>query len=56
MALITLLYGLGLVSLGRNGWNLIGLIILIGAIALCCLPEMFLGKYRSGHAGDENHS
>jgi hypothetical protein len=46
MALVTLLYGLGVVTLGRNGWNLIGLTILVGAIALCCLPEMFLGKYR----------
>jgi hypothetical protein len=46
VALVTLLYGLGVVTLGRNGWNLIGLTILVGAIALCCLPEMFLGKYR----------
>ncbi len=46
MALVTLLYGLGVVSLGGNGWNRIGLTILIGAIALCCLPELFFGKYR----------
>ena len=45
MSLVTLLYGLGVVSLGRNGWNLIGLIILVGAIGLCCLPEMLWGKY-----------
>jgi hypothetical protein len=46
MALITLLYGLGVVPLGGNGWNRIGLTILIGAIALCCLPELAWGKYR----------
>lgn len=46
MALASLLFGLGLLPLGRSGWNLIGLTILIGGIALCCLPELFLGKYR----------
>ena len=47
MALLTLLYGLGEVPLGRNGWSLIGLIILAGAILLCCLPEWLFGKYRN---------
>jgi hypothetical protein len=56
MALVTVLYGLGVVPLGRNGWNLIGLTIVIGAIVLCCLPEMFLGKYRKSHAGNGNPS
>ena len=46
MALIALSYGLGMLHLGGNGWNLLGLMTLIGAIALWCLPEMFLGKYR----------
>jgi hypothetical protein len=50
VALIALLYGLGILHLGKNGWNLIGLVTLIGAIALWCLPEMFLGKYRKGRA------
>jgi hypothetical protein len=50
MALVSLLYGLGLVWLGRNGWSWIGLVILVGAIALCCLPEMVLGRYRKGRA------
>ena len=50
MALVTLLYGLGLVPLGTGGWNLIGMTILIGAIVLCCLPELFLGRYRKGRA------
>src|SRR5262245_22008503 len=52
MALVTVLYGLGVVPLGRNGWSWIGLTILVGAIALCCLPELFLGKYRKGRASE----
>ena len=50
LAVVTLLYGLGVVPLGRNGWSLIGLAILIGAIVLCCVPEMLFGKYRRGSA------
>lgn len=46
MALIALSYGLGMLHLGGNGWNLLGLIALVGSIALWYLPEMFLGKYR----------
>lgn len=50
MAIVTVLYGLGVLPLGTNGWNLIGLTILVGGIALCCLPELFLGKYRKADA------
>ena len=46
IALIALSYGLGILHLGEHGWNLLGLVTLIGAIALWCLPEMLLGKYR----------
>ena len=46
MALVTLLYGLGVLPLGARGWSGIGLIVLVGAIVLCCLPEMLWGKYR----------
>jgi hypothetical protein len=54
MALIALSYGLGILHLGGNGWNLLGLIALIGAIALWYLPEMFLGRYRKGRADNGN--
>ena len=54
MALVALSYGVGILRLGGNGWNLLGLITLVGAIALWYLPEMFLGKYLEGHAGDGN--
>lgn len=46
MALLALSYSLGILHLGGNGWNLLGLMTLIGGIALWCLPEMLLGKYR----------
>jgi len=54
MALVTVLYGLGFMPLPRNGWNLIGLTTLVGAVASCCLPEMLFGKYRDRRAGDGN--
>lgn len=46
MAAITALYGAGVLPLGRHGWSYIGLAVLIGAVALCCLPEMLWGRYR----------
>jgi uncharacterized membrane protein HdeD (DUF308 family) len=55
MAVVTLLYGLGVLPLGGNGWNAISLAILVGTIALCCLPEMFFGKYRSHRARSADH-
>lgn len=54
MALVGLSYGLGILRLRGNGWNLLGLITLIGAIALWCLPEMLLGKYRKGREESRN--
>ena len=46
MGLATALYGLGILPLGSNGWNLIGLTTLLGGVILGCVPEIFLGKYR----------
>jgi hypothetical protein len=55
MAAVTLLYGVGVLPLGGHGWNVIGLTILIGAIVLCCLPEIIFGKYRVRRAEDLDH-
>jgi hypothetical protein len=55
MAVVTLLYGLGVVPLGANGWNLIGITILAGAIALCFLPELLFWRYRKGRSKDGDH-
>ncbi len=46
MALITLLFGAGLLPLGANGWNLIGLALLVGGVVLTFGPELVFGKYR----------
>jgi hypothetical protein len=52
MAVVTALYGLNILPLGKNGWNFIGLTILVGAIVFCCLPEMLWGKYRKSGTVD----
>lgn len=46
MAALALLYGLGVVPLGPHGWDRLGLILLVGAVALCCGPELLFGRYR----------
>jgi hypothetical protein len=46
MALVALLYVLGVMPLGKHGWTLIALIVLIGAIVLGCVAEAFPGRYR----------
>ena len=55
MALVTLLFGLGMVPMGKQGWNLIGLTILVGGFGLYYLPELFLGKYPKGSAQEGDH-
>ena len=55
MAAVSLFYGEGVLPLGGHGWNVIGLTILIGAIVLCCLPEIIFGKYRVRRAEDLDH-
>jgi hypothetical protein len=32
-------HGLGALPPGRNGWNMLGLILLVGSIVLCCGSE-----------------
>jgi len=55
MAVVTLLYGLGVLPLGGNAWNAIGLTVLIGAIAFCCVAEMLFGKYRRDRGKSADH-
>lgn len=54
MALATLLYGLGVVPLGRSGWNWLSLVILVGAVTLSCVPELVWGKYRKSGSTNSN--
>ena len=46
LAATALLYGLGEIPLGTNGWNTLGLILLVGGVVLCCGSEMIFGRYR----------
>lgn len=46
MAVVALLYGLGVLPFGQDGWNVIGLIVLIGFVVTYWLPERLFGKYR----------
>lgn len=45
MAVVTLLAGFSIISLGRNTWGLLGDAILVGGVALCCGPELIWGRY-----------
>jgi hypothetical protein len=46
-AVASLGFGLGLLPLGPSGWNWIGAITIVGAIAFTCIPELVLGRYRA---------
>ena len=45
-AVASFAYGFGLLPLGSSGWKWIGAGTIIGALALTCIPELFLGRYR----------
>ncbi len=48
MALVSLVHGFGVISLGSYGWAWIGGITLVGACALTILPERMWGQYAGG--------
>lgn len=45
MAVVTVLVGAGVVSIGPATWNVLGDAIFIGGAALCFVPEMIWGRY-----------
>lgn len=47
IALVSLLYGLGVVALGKWGWNVIAISAVVGTIVLYYVPELLFGRYRS---------
>jgi hypothetical protein len=49
-ALASLGYGLGFLPFGPFGWKWICAITVIGGIALTCIPELILGRYRRNGA------
>jgi hypothetical protein len=46
LALLALLYGVGIVPLGRHGWNVIALCAVVGTLVLYYVPELIFGRYR----------
>jgi hypothetical protein len=46
MAAVALLYGVGALALGKQGWNLLGAVALVGALVLIYVPERLFGTYR----------
>jgi len=47
LAVVALLYGIGIVPLGARGWSTLSATFAIGGLTLCCVPEWLLGRYRS---------
>jgi hypothetical protein len=47
LALIGLLYGLDLLPLGARGWSMLSIALVVGSVALICVPEWLFGRYRS---------
>lgn len=46
LALMALLLGLGVFTLGANGWQILSAVLVIGGAALTCVPEWIFGRYR----------
>ena len=47
LAGIALLYGVGALPLGAQGWSTLSLALVIGSVVLYCGSEWILGRYRS---------
>jgi hypothetical protein len=47
LAVLSLLYGLGVLPLGAHGWSTLSALLVIGSVLLICAPEWFAGRYRS---------
>lgn len=46
LAGVALLYGIGVLPLGANGWYNLCDALVIGSAVLCCVPEWIVGRYR----------
>lgn len=49
-AIVALLYGLGVISPGKYGWNALALVLLAGTPILYYVPERIFGTYRGERA------
>lgn len=49
LALLSLLYGLGVLPLGPRGWTWLSSTLVVGACILICVPEWLSGRYVTRH-------
>jgi hypothetical protein len=47
VAVLSLLYGVGVLPLGAHGWFTLSALLVIGSAVLICVPEWLIGRYRS---------
>ncbi|MGH8132290.1 MAG: hypothetical protein ACRETP_03520 [Steroidobacteraceae bacterium] len=47
LAILGLLYGIGVLPLGARGWTTLSIALVIGSAVLICVPEWVFGRYRS---------
>ena len=47
LAVVGLLYGLGVVPLGARGWSMLSIALVVGSVVFVCVPEWLFGRYRS---------
>ena len=52
LALVGLLYGLGVLPLGARGWSMLSIGLVVGSVVLICVPEWLFGRYRASATGD----
>lgn len=47
LALVGFLYGLHVVSLGKRGWSVLSIALVLGSVVFICVPEWLFGRYRA---------
>ncbi|HEY1751601.1 MAG TPA: hypothetical protein VGG29_10070 [Caulobacteraceae bacterium] len=50
MGALAALHGAGVLALGPGGWNILALVLVVGSVVLTFVPELLLGKYRTGRS------
>lgn len=46
LALVGLLYGLGVVPLGARGWSTLSIVLVVCGVVFIYVPEWLFGRYR----------
>jgi len=45
LAVISLLYGAGVLPLGERGWSMLSIVLVVGSLFLVYVPERLFGRY-----------